>query len=92
MTQKEQFEARYAKLASGKRQEAGANFRDRAKGALRGLVVGDCLGSPVQFTGKESHPRVREMVKCPVFGLGAGKGGALPQNVWDWWAIVDSNH
>ena len=44
MTTKEQFGARYAKLASGMRQEAGADFRDRAKGALWGLVVGDCLG------------------------------------------------
>ena len=72
MTTKEQFEARYAKLASGKKQDAGADFRGRAKGALWGLVVGDCLGSPIQFTGKESHPWISEMAKCPVFGLPAG--------------------
>lgn len=72
MTREETFDARYAKLASGKRQEAGADFRDRAKGALWGLVVGDCLGSPVQFTGKESHPWITGMEKCPVFGLPPG--------------------
>ena len=72
MTTREQFEARYAKLANGKRQAAGADFRDRAKGALWGLIVGDCLGSPIQFSGKESHPWITEMVKCPVFNLPAG--------------------
>ena len=72
MTREETFEARYAKLANGKNQDAGADFRDRAKGALWGLVVGDCLGSPVQFTGKESHPWITEMVECPVFRLPPG--------------------
>ena len=72
MTTKEQFEARYAKLANGKKQDTGTDFRDWAKGALWGLIVGDCLGSPVQFSGKESHPWITEMVKCPVFGLPAG--------------------
>ena len=72
MTREETFDARYAKLANGKRQEAGADFRDRAKGALWGLIVGDCLGSPIQFSGKESHPWIAEMVKCPVFNLPPG--------------------
>ena len=72
MTGKETFDVRYAKLADGKRQNAGADFRDRAKGALWGLVVGDALGSPVQFTGKESHPWITEMVECPVFRLPPG--------------------
>ena len=72
MTTKEQFDARYAKLASGMKQDAGADFRDRAKGTLWGLVVGDCLGSPIQFSGKESHSWITEMVKCPVFNLPAG--------------------
>ena len=72
MTREETFDARYAKLASGKRQKAGADFRDRAKGALWGLVVGDCLGSPIQFSGKESHPWITEMVKCSVFNLPSG--------------------
>lgn len=68
----ETFDARYAKLTNGKRQKAGADFRDRAKGSLWGLVVGDCLGSPIQFSGKDSHPWIAEMVKCPVFGLPPG--------------------
>ena len=72
MTREETFEARYAKLANGKKQDAGTDFRDRAKGTLWGLVVGDCLGSPVQFTGKESHPWITEMVECPVFRLPPG--------------------
>ena len=72
MTSKESFDVRYAKLASGEKQNAGADFRDRAKGALWGLIVGDCLGSPIQFTGKELHPWITDMVKCPVFGLPPG--------------------
>ncbi len=32
-----------------------------------GLVVGDCLGSPIQFTSKDDHPYITEMVPCPVF-------------------------
>ena len=46
--------------------------RDRAKGALWGLVVGDCLGSPIQFSGKDDHPWITEMVECPVFKLPPG--------------------
>ena len=72
MTSKESFDVRYAKLASGEKQNAGADFRDRAKGALWGLIVGDCLGSPIQFSGKESHPWITDMVECPVFGLPPG--------------------
>ena len=72
MTTREQLDARYAKLTNGKRQDAGTDSHDRAKGALWGLIVGDCLGSPIQFTDKESHPRITEMVKCPVFGLPPG--------------------
>lgn len=59
-------------LVKGQRQEAGANLRDRAKGSLWGLIVGDCLGSPIQFSGKDSHPWIADMVACPVFGLPPG--------------------
>ena len=45
---------------------------DRMKGMLWGLVVGDCLGSPIQFTSKDEHPWVTEMVECPVFRLPPG--------------------
>ena len=34
--------------AQGNAEEnAGTDLRDRAKGALRGLVVGDCLGTTI---------------------------------------------
>ena len=46
--------------------------RNRVKGMLWGLVVGDCLGSPIQFSGKDSHPWITEMEPCPVFRLPAG--------------------
>lgn len=44
----------------------------KVKGMLWGLVVGDAFGSPIQFSGKDSHPWITEMVPCPVFGLPAG--------------------
>ena len=46
--------------------------RNKEKGMLWGLIVGDALGSPIQFSGKDSHPWITEMVKCPVFNLPAG--------------------
>ena len=46
--------------------------RDKALGSLWGLVVGDCLGSPIQFTGKDDHPHVTEMVACRHFGTPPG--------------------
>lgn len=46
--------------------------KEKALGALWGLVVGDCLGSPIQFTEKDGHPWITEMVYCPVFGTPAG--------------------
>lgn len=45
---------------------------DKMKGMLWGLVVGDCMGSPIQFTPKDEHPWITEMVPCPVFGLPKG--------------------
>ena len=30
--------------------------RNRAKGMLWGLIVGDAFGSPIQFSDKDSHP------------------------------------
>lgn len=69
---RETFEDRYARLANGKVQDQGEDYRDRAKGALWGLVIGDCLGSPIQFSGKDSHPWITGMVKCPVFRLPPG--------------------
>ena len=48
------------------------NNVQRAKGMLWGLVVGDCLGSPIQFSDKDDHPHITEMESCPVFGLPPG--------------------
>ena len=45
---------------------------DRAKGMLWGLVVGDCLGSPVQFMEKDDHPWITEMVSCQYYKTPAG--------------------
>ena len=46
--------------------------KERAKGMLWGLVVGDCIGSPIQFSGKDTHPWITEVVECPVFHLPPG--------------------
>lgn len=46
--------------------------KDKALGALWGLVVGDCLGSPIQFTEKDGHPWITEMVPCRIFGTPPG--------------------
>ena len=48
------------------------NQFDRFKGMFWGLVVGDCLGSPIQFTPKDAHPFITEMVSCPIFKTPAG--------------------
>ena len=45
---------------------------DKVKGMLWGLVVGDCLGSPIQFTEMDAHPYITEMVPCKVFNTPAG--------------------
>ena len=44
----------------------------RFKGMFWGLVVGDCLGSPIQFMGKDSHPHITEMVPCRYFNTPPG--------------------
>ncbi len=46
--------------------------REKSRGLLWGLVVGDCLGSPIQFTGKDDHPHITEMVSCKMFGTPPG--------------------
>ena len=45
---------------------------NRFKGMFWGLVVGDCLGSPIQFTSKDGHPHITEMVPCRIFRTPAG--------------------
>ena len=45
---------------------------NRAKGMLWGLIVGDCLGSPIQFTSKDGHKTIKEMEPCAIFGVPSG--------------------
>ena len=45
---------------------------DRLRGMLWGLIVGDCLGSPVQFMEMDSFPEVTEMIPCGHFNTPAG--------------------
>jgi len=53
-------------------QESKEELFSRFKGMFWGLVVGDCLGSPIQFTPKDNHPYITEMVPCPHFDTPAG--------------------
>ena len=43
------------------------DIKDKFKGMFWGLVVGDCLGSPIQFTGKDDHEYITKMVPCRHF-------------------------
>ena len=45
---------------------------EKSLGLLWGLVVGDCLGSPIQFTDRDGHPWITEMVPCDIFGTPPG--------------------
>lgn len=45
---------------------------DRIRGMLWGLIVGDCLGSPVQFMDMDSFPRITEMLPCRYFNTPPG--------------------
>ena len=52
--------------------EHGPDIRNRFKGMFWGLVVGDCLGSPIQFMPKDGHPHITEMVRCDTFNTPPG--------------------
>ena len=45
---------------------------NRFKGMFWGLVVGDCLGSPIQFMPKDGHPHITDMVRCDTFNTPPG--------------------
>ena len=45
---------------------------NRIRGMLWGLIVGDCLDSPVQFMDMDSFPEVTEMIPCRYFNTPAG--------------------
>ena len=59
------------KTALAVQTDPAERFR-RFKGMFWGLVVGDCLGSPIQFTGKDNHPFITEMIPCNRFHTPAG--------------------
>ncbi len=46
--------------------------RNKVRGMLWGLLVGDALGSPIQFTKKDDHLLIKEMETCPMFNVPAG--------------------
>lgn len=46
---------------------------DRTRGALLGLAVGDALGTTLEFSVRDSHPRHTEMVGGGVFNLKPGQ-------------------
>jgi ADP-ribosyl-[dinitrogen reductase] hydrolase len=50
-----------------------AALRDRARGALLGLAVGDALGTSLEFKAKDSYPPLTDMVGGGPFRLKAGE-------------------
>ncbi len=47
-------------------------YHDRLKGLFWGLVVGDCLGSPIQFSDMDDHPYITRMEPCEIFNTPPG--------------------
>jgi ADP-ribosyl-[dinitrogen reductase] hydrolase len=47
--------------------------QNRARGALLGLAVGDALGVPLEFTQRDTHPQVTDMIGGGVFNLAPGE-------------------
>jgi len=58
-------------FSKGESKESSELF-DKLKGMFWGLVVGDCLGSPIQFMEKDLHPYITEMVACKSFNTPPG--------------------
>ena len=66
------FKEEFSKVEPKKISTMTDELFDRFKGMFWGLVVGDCLGSPIQFTRKDSHPYITEMVACEAFNTPPG--------------------
>ena len=49
------------------------DLRDRAKGALIGLALGDALGTTLEFSRRDTEPPVTDIVGGGPFGLAAGE-------------------
>jgi ADP-ribosyl-[dinitrogen reductase] hydrolase len=57
-----------------RRPDAGADaIRDRAMGALLGLAVGDALGTTLEFSARDSRPRLTDMEGGGPFRLKPGQ-------------------
>ena len=52
---------------------SGTTRRDRAIGALLGLAVGDALGTTLEFTRRDAHEPVTDMIGGGPFGLAPGQ-------------------
>ena len=48
-------------------------IRDRARGALIGLAVGDAIGTTLEFSKRDSYPLLQDMVGGGPFSLKAGE-------------------
>lgn len=48
------------------------SVRDRAHGALLGLAIGDALGTTLEFSERDEHPKLTEMVGGGPFNLPPG--------------------
>jgi ADP-ribosyl-[dinitrogen reductase] hydrolase len=66
------MDRRYAKLANGKEEAQSSDFRDKCKGAIVGLVCGDALFAPIEFSSKLGHKWVDKMEGGGSWGLPAG--------------------
>ena len=53
--------------------DADPATRDRARGALLGLAVGDALGTTLEFSRRDQHPHHAEMTGGGPFGLAPGQ-------------------
>lgn len=71
MTEAE-MDARYNELANGNEQPQSTDFRDKCKGAIVGLVCGDALFAPIEFSSKLGHKWVDKMEGGGSWGLNAG--------------------
>lgn len=51
---------------------SSADYLDRAEGALLGLAIADALGTTLEFSARDSHPPVTDIVGGGPFALPAG--------------------
>ncbi len=64
--------ARAPSAAPAARSRSAESIRDRARGALLGLAVGDAVGTTLEFSIRDTRPRLEDMVGGGPFDLPAG--------------------